>query len=217
MTDVITAGQVGPQTLSDGVVGGRVRQGRGAEQIVSELHGKYYESTYRGNLFWATMSAGVIFPAPAATANNPVTLYNPFGSGKNLVLVSFDMVLTVIPGTPLTGLYGLYINNVPQAAAVTGTALAAQTGLIGSAVSAVGKALTTSTVPVAPTLFLPFGGKVTGEVAAVVPITGLPAYHIDFDGKVILAPGTAITPQQTVADTTNATVLCAFSWEEVAV
>lgn len=217
MTDVITAGQVGPQTLSDGVVGSRIRQGRGAEQIFSELHGKYYEASYRGNLFWATMTAGVIFPAPGATAANPVSLYNPLGSGKNLVLVSFDMVLTIIPGTPLTGLYGLYINNLPQAAAVTGTTLAAQSGLIGGTAASAGKALTTSTVPAAPTLFLPFGGKVTGEVAAVVPITGLPAYHIDFDGRAILAPGTAITPQQTVADTTNATVLCAWAWEEVSV
>lgn len=209
-------GAVGPQTVSDGAVA-RPRLGKTAEQIVTELHGKYYESSYRGNVFWATMSAGVIFPAPAATANNPITLYNPAGSGKNLVLISFDMVLTVIPGTPLTGLYGLYVNSNPIAAAVTGTALAAQSALIGGTAAAVARPLTTSTVPVAPTLLLPFGNKVTGEVAAVVPITGLPAYHIDFDGKVILAPGTAITPQQTVADTTNATVLCAFCWEEIPV
>lgn len=214
MADVVIQGQVGPQALSDGV-GADIRQDRSGALVATELHGKYYETNFRGNLFWATMTAGVILPAPAATAANPFTLYNPLGSGKNLSLISFDMILTVIPGTPLTGLYGLYVNASPQAAAVTGTTLAPQSGVIGGTAAAVAKPLTTSTVPVAPTLLLPFGNKVTGEVAAVVPILGLPGYHIDIDGKIILAPGTSITPQQTVADTTNATVLCAISWEEV--
>lgn len=213
MPDVVIQGQVGEQILSVGT-SEDLQQGRSAELVVTELHGKYYTANLYGHLFWATMTAGVIFPAPAATAANPITLYNPLGSGKNMNLVSFDMVMTVIPGTPLTGLYGLYINNAPQATAVTGTALAPQPGVIGAGSASVARPLTTSTVPAAPTLFLPFGQKVTGEVAAVVPIFGLPSYHIDFDGKVILAPGTAITPQQTVADTSNATVLCAFSWTE---
>lgn len=209
-------GVVGPQIVADGSHS-MPRLGRAAEQVVTELHGKYYESNFRGGVFWATMAAGVIFPAPAATANNPITLYNPAGSNKNLALISFDMIMTVIPGTPLTGLYGLYVNSNPAAAACTGTALSVQAGVVGATAASVARPLTTSTVPAAPTLLLPFGNKVTGEVAAVVPILGLPAYHIDFDGRVILAPGTAITPQQTVADTTNATVLCAFCWEEIPV
>lgn len=215
MTDVLIGGQTGPQSLGLGsTIGARLRQGALADLIVTELHGKYYETNVRGNLFWATMTAGVIFPAPAAVANNPITLANPAGSGKNLILVSFDMVITTIPGTPLTGLYGLYVNNSPAAAAVTGTAIAIQQGLIGGAAASVAKAFSTATIPAAPNLLLPFAQKVTGQVAAAVGIDGLPGYHVDFDGRVILAPGTSITPQQTVADTTNATVLCAFAWEE---
>lgn len=213
---MILQGTTGPQVLQDGTPAA-VRQSKAGEVIVSELHGKFYEQAYRGNLFWGTMTAGVIFPAPAATAANVMTLANPAGSGKNLSLVSFDMVITTIPGTPLTGLYGLYVNNVPQAAAVTGTAVTAQAALVGGGAASVAKPLSTSTVPIAPNLLIPFGAKVTGEVATVNPITGVPSFHIDFDGKVVLAPGTAITPQQTVADTTNATVLCAFSWEEIPV
>ena len=208
--------QVGPQVVADGSAT-IPRLGKTGEQVAVELHGKYAEQTYRGNVFWACMTAGVIFPAPAATANNPMTLYNPAGSGKNLNLISFDMVQTTIAGTPLTGLYGLYVNSNPVAAAVTGTAIVPLPGLIGAGFAPVAKPLSTSTVPVAPTLLLPFGNKATGEVASVVPILGLPAYHIDFDGRVSLSPGTAITPQQTVADTSNATVLCCFSWEEVPV
>lgn len=208
-------GIVAPVVIADGVEA-PIRLGRSGEQIVTEVHGKYYETAKRGNLFHATMTAGVILPAPGATAANPFTLYNPLGSGKDLVLVDFDMVVTVIPGTPVTGLYGLYVNSAPQAAAVTGTALAAQAAVIGGASAAVAKPLTTSTLPVAPTLLWPFANKVTGEVVTAVPNPGLPSLHVDLDGKVILAPGTAITVQQTAADTSNATVLCRMSWEEVA-
>lgn len=214
--DVQVMGQVGPTLLSDGATAA-FRQGRSAEQVITELHGKYAEQTLRGNTFWATMTAGVILPAPAATAANPFTLANPAGSGKNLVLISFDMVVTVIPGTPLTGLYGLYVNTNVVAAAVTGTTITPLPGLLGSSFAPVAKALSTSTVPAAPTLLLPFGQKVTGEVVTANPSPGLPAFHIDFDGRVALAPGTAITPQQTVADTSNATVLCSVCWEEVLV
>src|SRR5436309_3544891 len=139
-------GSVGPVVWADGTDGG-LRFSRSGEQIVSELHGKYAEQSFRGNVFWAAMTAGVILPAPAATANNPMTLANPAGSGKNLFLISFDMVVTVIPGTPLTGLYGLYVNTNPVAAAVTGTAIAPIPALVGSNYQPVAKPLSTSTVP----------------------------------------------------------------------
>jgi hypothetical protein len=212
--NVAILGQVGPQILSDGTMP-VLRASKTGELVVAELHGKYAEQTYRGNVFWATMSVGVIFPAPGAFFALPMTLTNPVGSGKNLNLISFDMVFTAIPGTPLTGLYGLYVNSLPTAAAVTGTAIPVQPGLIGSGYQPVGRAWSTSTLPSAATLLLPFATKVTGEVAAVVPILGESSYHIDFDGRVALAPGTSITPQMTAADTTNASVLCAFCWEEV--
>jgi hypothetical protein len=207
---------VGPAILSDGVVD-TVRMGKTGELIVAELHGKYALQTYRGNVFWACMLAGVIFPAPAATAANVMTLANPAGSGKNMNLISFDMVFTIIPGTPLTGLYGLYVNTNVVAAAVTGTAIVPVPGLLGGKTVPVGTPLSTSTVPAAPTLLLPFGQKVTGEVVTAFPLPAMPSFHIEFDGKVSLAPGSAITPQQTVADTTNGSVICAFCWEEVAV
>jgi len=209
-------GQVGPQTGSDGVIM-TSRFGKTGENIVTELHGKYAEQTYRGNVFWACMTAGVILPAPAATAANPFTLSNPAGSGKNLNLISFDMVITALPGTPLTGLYGLYVNTNVVAAPVTGTVITPLPGLLGSNYQPVGKPFSTSTVPAAPTLILPFGFKVTGEVVTANPSPGLPSFHIEFDGKLILSPGASITPQQTVADTTNATILCAMCWEEIPV
>lgn len=206
-------GVVGPQVVADGALTD-FRVGKGGEQLVTELHGKYYEQTARGNVFWACMTAGVIFPAPGATAANPMTLANPAGSGRNVVLVSFDMVLTVTPGTPLLGIYGLYANTNVVAAAVTGTAITPIPGLVGSNFMPVAKPLSTSTVPVAPTLMIPFATKMTGATT-VAGASQVPSLHLDFDGRVVLTPGSAITPQQTVADTSNATVICAVCWEEV--
>ena len=70
--------------------------------VVTELHGKYYEQAYRGNVFTATMTCGVILPAPASTASNPIT---------------------AAIGTPVIGTYGLFVNTNVVAAAVSGTAL----------------------------------------------------------------------------------------------
>jgi hypothetical protein len=209
-------GLIGPATLGDGSVASP-RMSKSGEAIVSELHGKYYEQAYRGNLFWATMTAGVILPAAGATAANVMTLANPAGSGKNLSLIGFDMVFTVINVTPATGLYGLYVNTNTVAAAVTGTAITPIPGLVGSNTLPVAKPFSTSTLPAAPTLLKPFGYKETGGLVTAVPITGLPSFHIDFDGTVLLTPGSAITPQLGTADATNASVVCSFVWEEVSI
>jgi hypothetical protein len=209
--------QVGPQLLSDGSVTA-LRLGRTGEQVVTELHGKYYEQAVRGNVFWATMTAGVILPAVGATAANAMTLANPAGSGRNLSLIGFDMVVTTINATPATGLYGLYVNTNIVAAAVSGTAIVPIPGLVGSNYQPVAKPFSTSTVPAAPTLLKPFGYKETGGVVGAVPITGLPGFHIDFDGTVVLVPGTAITPQTGgTADSTQPVVLCSFCWEELVI
>jgi hypothetical protein len=190
----------------------RGRSGLDSELVVTELHGKYYEVCRLGNIFFACMTAGVILPAPAATAANPFTLANPAGSGKNVVPISFDLVFTIMPGTPVVGTYGLYVNTNVVAAAVTGTAIVPVPGFLGSNFQPVAKPFSTATVPAAPTFLMPFSTKLTG---AATTIPNLPSYHIDFDGRVILGPGSAITPQQTAADTTNATVICAMCWEEV--
>lgn len=211
-------GTVGPQVLQDGALAD-VRLGRLGATIVTELHGKYLEETLRGNVFHACSDTGVIFPAVAATAANVFTLYNPAGSGKNLSLVSFDMVATTINATMVTGAYALMVNtNVVAAAITVGTAITPIPGLVGTNNQPVAKVFRGATLPAAPTIFWPFANKVTGGAATAIPIIGIPGFHIEFDGLVVLTPGTAITPQIVgTADTTNLTVICAARWEELPV
>jgi hypothetical protein len=205
-------GQVGPQTLQDGARN-EVRLGRLGATIVTELHGKYLEQSLRGNVYSACMTAGVIFPAPAATASNVITLANPADSGKSLSLIRFEMVITTLATTPAVGTYGLFVSTNVVASAVTGTALTPIPTLVGTNAQPVGKVFTTSTLPAAPTYYRPLATKVTTPTNPSV----IPAIVLDFDGTAVLTPGTAITPQQTAADTGNATVLCSFIWEELPV
>lgn len=213
--ETLIKGAVGPYRAGSGVET-NIRLGQDSETVVTELHGKYYETSLRGNVFHATMTAGVIFPAVAATAANVMTLANPAGSGKNVSLISFDMVVTTINATVATGGYALNVNTNVVAAAVTGTAIVPVSALIGSNYLPVAKPLSTSTIPAAPTIWWPFGFKETGGTAAGAPITGVASFHVDFDGLGILTPGTCVTPQIIgTVDTTNATVICAFRWEEI--
>jgi hypothetical protein len=194
-----------------------LRQNRDGSLAVSEVFGKYYLTNYDGLLYTAQMATGVIYPAPASTASLPWSLYNPVTSTKNLVLVYLDFTITTISGTPLTGIYGLYVNTNPAAAATTGTAITTICNKIGNGANPVGQALSTSTVPAAPSLFRPIMQKITGEVATVFPNPGLATVHIEFDGTCIITPGTTISTEQTIADTTNATVTVVACWAELPV
>lgn len=211
--ETLIKGAVGPFRAAPGVET-PIRLGQDSETVVMEIHGKYYEQTRLGNLFFACMTAGVIFPAPAATAANPITLANPAQSGKLVIPVSFDLVLTVLPGTPVVGTYGLFANINPIGAAVSGTALTPVCSRLGTNFRPVANVFTTSTVPAAPTYVMPFATKLTG---AATTIPNEASFHIDFDGRMALEPGAAITPQQTAADTSNATVIGMVCWYEVAI
>jgi hypothetical protein len=90
----LSQGTVGPVVGADGsLLPSGLRQGRLADLIVSELHGRFYEQAFRGNLFSggmtltsisnATFSTGTLGP----TATPIVGVWNPLTSGKNLVIL----------------------------------------------------------------------------------------------------------------------------------
>src|SRR5438128_2903586 len=70
--------------------------GASAEALVSDLHGKYYAQTKAGNVYiGSTAAAGVVPPIYNNTAQT-FGLWNPAGSGKNLVLVSLRVGLVTV-------------------------------------------------------------------------------------------------------------------------
>lgn len=82
----------------------KARGGKEGQQIVGHLHGKYYETAARGNVFCAsTLAAGIVVPFIAATVASKFTLVNPAGSGVNVELI--DINVLQVPGSALiTGL-----------------------------------------------------------------------------------------------------------------
>jgi hypothetical protein len=92
MTEVSVRGRVGPDTLADGAEA-KMRQGKSAEQIVQELHGRWYESNYRGAVFSGGMGFTSISNATytvgtlGATATPVVGVWNPASSAVNLVIL----------------------------------------------------------------------------------------------------------------------------------
>lgn len=111
MTDVVVAGQVGQQTLSDGAVGARLRQGKSAETIVQELHGRFYEQNYRGAVFSGGMGVTSISNATfttggiAATTTPIAGVWNPSTSTINVVILQaiLNVVVTAATATGCGG------------------------------------------------------------------------------------------------------------------
>jgi hypothetical protein len=77
---------VGQQNqVSDGLVA-KARGGRQGDQIVSELHGRYYEQTFRENMFSVCNQAAVTTSTTLNTTFTGLAVANPAGSGYNLVI-----------------------------------------------------------------------------------------------------------------------------------
>ena len=101
------AGQVGPQVLADGATA-TARLGKGADVIVSELHGRFYEQNYRGMLFSGGLTAltslnAVTFTTATLgpTATPILGIWNPLTSPVNLIVmhVKLQVILTALQAT----------------------------------------------------------------------------------------------------------------------
>ena len=101
----VGTGGSGPQVSDGGNAQGRF--GRQSDLIVSELQGRYYEQTKRGNKFsfnspaTTTGIAALHLLGAAAAAAGQFALINPVNSGKDLVLTKLG--ISIISGTVPAG------------------------------------------------------------------------------------------------------------------
>jgi hypothetical protein len=186
-------GYVGPVTLADGPRDVTLRFGNQGELMNSPLNSEFYEQTLRGNCFvYSTPAAGAALVAPTTT--NAPMLWNPAGSGKNLVL--HKIVLGYVGTTWSAGMveYGVITNAGSQigtgAPIVSLTQVSGVNLLLGGGnVSVMRFAPTTVTVIAAPTYLCPAGiNSNAGTAAAVLP----PYTMVDwFHGSIVIPPGVA--------------------------
>jgi len=197
---MITQVQTGIQNNGDG----QIIQARGGKQgdlLVSELHGRYYETTYRGNMFGITGALTTTTAAGAATFTGLI-VGNPAGSGYNLAVGK----VSVLQGAALTAetdigiMYGANTTTVSLATIFNRIA----GGRASVAVANAGQTIT------AMTSFIVFAGSGSGAITVpgLMPIVGL-----DFEGSLIIPPGYAFA-SYTSRVTTTALMFC-FHWEEV--
>ena len=210
-------GHVGPSTTVDGQEGVALRQGKSAELVITQLHGKYYEQVSRGNTYYGMSATGGIALIVAATGGGHPMLFNPMGSNVNLSVTHLYLSWcsgACVPG----GIFWAYVLNAgaSQATAApiaTATYVASVNALLGS--QRVAKGLwspTTNTfTTTAPVLFM---GTGIGMTTMISSSTGNPnPLVVAYDGTLVVSPGNAICLVHSAANTAlfNVTVV----WEEV--
>lgn len=193
--------------------------GKLGELVVSGLHGKYYEQASSGCLWYvSTVAAGLAVPISSTTAPT-VMLWNPSGSSVNAVLARLN--LAYVSGTSVATALGLAFAanvgaNTATAAPITafnqsavGTNLF--NGLLGSGhVSKIRSSANGTNTVTAGTWFYTIAGE-----SALIATTAMNPYSVDYDfeGQVIVSPGTAIWLVGTAA--TGALLAQTLSWIEV--
>jgi hypothetical protein len=188
------AGYVGPISLSDGAHTGQVRLTNFGEMAYSKVNPDLYEHTLRGNAFvYSTAAAGAASVAP--TTSNAPMIWNPTGSGKNLVVTKVAIGWV---GTNTAAAGNFEYAFLPSAGSQIGTgapvvSLTQVSGvnllLSGGNVSVMRFAPTTVSLTSAPTYLAPMG---VGMTNTTVASTAAPFNLVDYvNGQIIVPPGVA--------------------------
>jgi hypothetical protein len=204
---MLVQSQVGPVTAVTSISAGTqppLRAGQMGDVIVSELHGRYYETSYRRALYAAANQAAQATTVALATTYTGLCLSNPAGSTVNLVLNKVGLTLTVAPAAAASlGIMTGYnsTTNVTHTTPVT-----PRSQFFGAGAAGIGLVDAAATLPTAPVVNTMLMG---GFTAAALPSTS-PAL-IDLEGSIILPPGAYAA----IYTLTAVTGMFSFQWEEV--
>lgn len=190
-----------------------LRAGRMNDLIMSELHGRYYESNSRGNMFSIAVSAYTVVittdisPLPANTGVPLLGVFNPVGNKFNVSIVG--AIVSTTSGNP-GGPY--WWNVIPSPAGITATGSSpvsmSNFNAAGSTVKAFAAAAITGSA-VAATALRPLGGP-----AAIAAGAGINSILDEPAGSIIVPPGAFCGIAFTAAGTTHV-VSGGLWWEEI--
>lgn len=195
-------GQIGNLAKTGDGLGPVVRQGAQGELMVSELHGRFYEQSLRGNMYRITNQAAVSTTAGLATTWTGLAISNPAGSGVNAVVNLFTaaQIAAGVAGAIgiMTGVGAAAGSLVPKNAIVSGT-----TGRVTASAGA------TIATPVLDFVFGQVGSLATTGYAVT------PGLVVDLGGSLIIPPGFYAATFTTAA--TTSALAFSFQWEETPV
>jgi hypothetical protein len=204
--------QVGPVATTQSISAGLqapARAGQLGDMIVSELHGRYYETNYRRNKFYGSNGATPSSTTIAlATTYTGLCLYNPAGATVNC---SIDKVgisfLTAFAAASTVGLMVGY-----SAAGIVTASAAASPGassFVGIGAAPQGKVALSATLVGTPTLHTVFGEGLTGAITTVPQMYSF----YDMEGSLVLPPGAYAAIYTSTANTSG--LAASFQWEEI--
>lgn len=210
----------GDTNYSNGDTAKKFAQGRQGQALVAEVHGKFYEQAISGQVFsQAATPLGLAIPIYTATAlAGGMPIWNPLGSGKNVVLIDADFGYG--SGTAAYASIGLMARSGCGSAIATGSQITAfaevtpKNALLGAGNVSVAKSSNAGTVTAT-------AGVAAEWVRTLASINleaqtgtahGLITCHYEFDGKVIVPPGTMVWFAATLASV--ALYASSVSWYE---
>lgn len=207
---MIIQGQVGQPSTTSITAGATpaIRQGQLGDMIVSELHGKYYETTYRRNMYTATLTAGTTTSAALSTTFTGLLLLNPNNSQVNIVVnkVGFAFLVAFAAASAI----GLQVGNQSTAAlsSLTTTNTVVRPNFVGGGT---GTALTYSAATTtAPVLQQIFGAGLTGAITTTPAVYS----YFDIEGALVLPPGAWVGSYTSTASGASS-MLASFQYEEI--
>jgi hypothetical protein len=201
-------GIAGARTLAAGQ-SGAFRLGTQAELVTGQATGKYTQAVVSGKVFAAATAASGVAPGTAIGTTAAYSLYNPQGSGYNLILLGFS--LGYVSGTLGAGMLNLIGHLSPSQAAHSGTGITARNCLVGNSSSGVGLAFTTATVPASGVIL-----ATLADLQASLASTAVAPWSVwtDLDGMFAIAPGAGVSIQGTAAAGSSPLVCIGLVWEE---
>jgi hypothetical protein len=225
---------VGAQNLQDGAQP-IARAGKQADTIVSELHGRFYEQNYRGNVYGGpltstslanatfTVANGTSATLATAAASTPILgLYNPASSSVNAVILQASL-FSAITALQTTGMGGLiWCVSLGNSAISTGSApfgrkSLAQAGSQCKNMSGVALTGLSNLLSAFAGSSLNSGGLSTATLQTAAGLMPTISGSVEnFDGSIIVPPGGVLAlyaTVQAVAISGSGTLL----WEEVPV
>lgn len=191
------------------------RAGQLGDTIVSELHARYYETNYRGNKFVLSVStAAAITAYTGAAGGTPmIGVFNPTGSGKNLVVSKVSIGNVVAASAAGTVAWGLYFGTTATITQATTTVPWSLSTQLQSGSVATGFRNVALTSGSAASNVIALGSYYWATAAGVADIFN---NAIDLEGALIIPPGAYVALGGSSA-LTSATWIGSLMWEEVPV
>lgn len=191
--------QVSDPTVSnsDSTIGNLIA-GKSLEVLIAQLHGKWYSSTYRGNVFHGkTAAAGVLIPATAGTAQT-FGIWNPLGSGVNVELIAAYYGWVSTTGAVPANI-GYDVVTPANALTVTAiTASAPANGLLAAGKASKVLFTASAATTTASSLLGTNGMSHLTTIGATTTVQPFQLVEL-FEGSIIVAPNSAIFVSGTVA------------------